>query len=158
MKVWRICREHYAGTALSGQGARLAAGRWNSLGVPMVYTSSSLALAAVEVFVHVKAEDEPEDLVSVCVDVPVEDAVVEREKRRVLSQLTADWRYGDPRLTLSIGDAWIVSSTSVALPVPSVVIAGEWNVLLNPAHREAGRIRVLETQPFRVDPRMFKIR
>ena len=39
--VWRIVTARYAGTAFSGEGARLYGGRWNPMGVPMVYTAST---------------------------------------------------------------------------------------------------------------------
>ena len=50
--------------------ARLFDGRWNFEGVPMVYISSSLALAAIEFFVHLNPSDAPNDLVSVKAELP----------------------------------------------------------------------------------------
>ncbi|MBC8006624.1 MAG: RES domain-containing protein, partial [Prolixibacteraceae bacterium] len=38
----------YAGTAFSGEGARLYGGRWNRKGVPMVYTAGSQSLAMLK--------------------------------------------------------------------------------------------------------------
>ena len=63
MQIWRICRERFADEAFSGTGARRFGGRWNSPGVPMVYASSSLALAAIELFVHLEPNQQPSDLV-----------------------------------------------------------------------------------------------
>ena len=65
MRIWRICRARFAGEAFSGQGARRFGGRWNSPGVPIVYSSSSLALAAMELFVHLEPNQQPDDLVSI---------------------------------------------------------------------------------------------
>ncbi|MGA9671505.1 MAG: RES family NAD+ phosphorylase, partial [Terracidiphilus sp.] len=70
MLVWRLCRERYAGEAFSGHGARLYGGRWNSAGTPMVYASSSLALAAIELFVHLEPNQQPADLVSIAAELP----------------------------------------------------------------------------------------
>src|ERR1017187_9456641 len=70
MRIWRICRERYADEAFSGQGARRFGGRWNSRGVPMVYASSSLALAAIELFVHLEPNQQPDDLVSIAALLP----------------------------------------------------------------------------------------
>ena len=50
----RICKTRHLATALSGEGARLNGGRWNSPGLPAVYTSSSLSLATLEVLVHLE--------------------------------------------------------------------------------------------------------
>lgn len=68
MLVWRITRE--ACQALDGEGARLNGGGWNSEGVAVVYTSATLALAALEYLVHVDPEDVPEDLVAVQIQIP----------------------------------------------------------------------------------------
>src|SRR5271167_4984639 len=65
MRIWRLCRSVYAAEAFSGEGARRFGGRWNSRGVPMVYCSSSLALAAIELFVHLEPAQAPADLVSI---------------------------------------------------------------------------------------------
>lgn len=50
MKVWRLARSAY--TAPTGEGAKKYGGRWNLPGQAVVYTSESLALAAVEALVH----------------------------------------------------------------------------------------------------------
>ena len=50
MLAWRLCRERYAD--LNGIGAAKVGGRWNPAGIPMVYMSSTDALAALEVQVH----------------------------------------------------------------------------------------------------------
>ena len=70
MRIWRICRARFADEAFSGQGARRFGGRWNSPGVPMVYSSSSLALAAMELFVHLEPNQQPDDLVSIAALLP----------------------------------------------------------------------------------------
>lgn len=49
--LWRITHARYRETAFSGAGARQYGGRFNSAGVPAVYTSESLALALVETLV-----------------------------------------------------------------------------------------------------------
>lgn len=49
---YRVVKEKYRGSAFDGEGARLYGGRWNCKGVPVVYTSDSLALCSLEIFVH----------------------------------------------------------------------------------------------------------
>ncbi len=51
---WRIVKAKHASTAFSGEGARLYEGRWNSVGVQMVYCSEHLSLAALEILVHTR--------------------------------------------------------------------------------------------------------
>jgi RES domain-containing protein len=156
MKVWRICRERYAESALTGEGARLAGGRWNSVGVSMVYTSWCLSLAALEVFVNLDPGNQPRDLVWLAIEAPVEEEWERRGAEGFFSSLPPRWREHDDPRTQSFGDDWIRSGRSAGLVVPSVLVEGEWNVLLNPAHKDAGRIRVVEMKAFGFDERMFR--
>jgi len=97
------------------------------------------------------------DLVAICAEVPVSfDAVAER-KKKMLSTLSENWKMDIP-MTQRIGDEWAQGLESLVLPVPSVVIDGEWNVLVNPSHLDAARIKIVEMKPFRFDERMFKVR
>ena len=50
--AYRIVKARHARAAFSGEGARLAGGRWSLPGDTVVYASASLALAAIETFVH----------------------------------------------------------------------------------------------------------
>jgi RES domain-containing protein len=152
MRVWRISKAKYAHSAFSGEGARLFDARWNFAGAPMVYTSSSLALAAIEYFVHLDPSEAPIPLVSVMADVPDTLAI----ERLEIAQRPRDWRRTDnPRLQ-QLGTNWIKSTRSVALIVPSAAVQGEWNVLLNPVHPDFHKIEIGEANPFHYDERMFK--
>jgi RES domain-containing protein len=72
MRFWRICSRRYAADAATGKGAALCPGRWNSRGVRVVYASTSLALAATEIFVHLHPKTQPNDLVSIEGEIPGE--------------------------------------------------------------------------------------
>jgi RES domain-containing protein len=50
--AWRIFKRRYKASAFTGEGARLFGGRWNSKGIPVVYTSASPSLATLEMLVH----------------------------------------------------------------------------------------------------------
>ena len=52
MRVFRIQNRRYAESFLDGEGARLNGGRWNPVGTPLVYTSTTPELAVLEVMVH----------------------------------------------------------------------------------------------------------
>jgi RES domain-containing protein len=151
MPIWRLCRAIHADTAFSGEGARRYAGRWNSRGVAMVYCSSSLALAAIELFVHLEPAQAPDDLVAIAAELP------ESEPARTIApeELPAEW-WADAGPTRALGDAWIRSGASLALKVPSVPIRSEWNVLVNPQHPRIGELRIERPQPFEFDARMFE--
>ena len=150
MRLFRICKERYSAAALSGEGARMYAGRWNEAGVPMVYCATSRALAAMEFFVHLDPSVAPEDLVMIEVDVPDGASVQELGVVR----LASGWR-GQDSETAGLGSAWARSGKSLLLRVPSVVVDGERNVLINPKHDEFGQVRVVSQLPFHYDERMF---
>jgi RES domain-containing protein len=152
MRVWRISKANYAHSAFSGEGARLFDARWNFAGVPMVYTSSSLALAAIEYFVHLDPSEAPASLVSLMAEVPDNLAF----ERIDIAQLPRDWRRTDNKLLQQLGTDWIKSQRCVALIVPSAAVDGEWNVLLNPEHPDFKMVDIGEPRPFHYDERMFK--
>jgi len=153
-KLWRLCREVHAADAFSGEGARLFGGRWNSRGVPMVYASSSLALATIELFVHLEPHQMPRDLVSIEAFLP-EDEQVESWEGKLLPPNWWSDEFGPMRAQ---GDSWIRSRQSLAVLVPSVPIRQEWNLLLNPRHPRMSEVTVHAVQPFVFDDRMFHIR
>ncbi|MGD0097554.1 MAG: RES family NAD+ phosphorylase [Terracidiphilus sp.] len=153
MRIWRLCRAPYAGDAFSGEGARRFGGRWNSRGVPMVYTSTSLALAALELFVHLEPGQAPDDLVSVSAQLP------EGEPARTLhsAELPPVWWTDSAAAAIrDLGDAWVRHRSSLALLVPSVPIRAEWNVLVNPLHPRIAELQIDPPQPFVFDARMFQ--
>ncbi len=151
MRFWRICRRRYATEAASGEGARLYGGRWNSRGIRVVYASTSLALAAMETFVHLEPNLRPADLVSIEGEIP-DGIEIGRVDAEVLPK---DWHDTRDESLRQFGDDRIYRGTSVALMVPSAAIRGEWNVLLNPAHPDFSRIIFRDHRPFEFDLRMF---
>jgi RES domain-containing protein len=151
--VWRILPRRRLPHAFDGEGARRFGGRWNHPGVRMVYTSETLSLAALEVFVHLDPEDAPDDLVAVSAELPAGVDVARLEP----TALPADWRsYPGPESLRDLGSAWVGEGRTVALRVPSAVIPQEFNVLLNPGHPAFTRIRPRQPTPFSFDPRMWK--
>lgn len=151
MLVWRIALEKQS--ALDGEGARLAGGRWNSKGTAMVYTSATLSLAALEYLVNVGLEEAPDDLVSISAEIP--EGMSRREV--VAKDLPADWRACPAPLKLAaLGTAWARSLQTAVLIVPSAVIPEENNFLFNPRHPDAGRISVVRKAAFSFDLRLRK--
>jgi RES domain-containing protein len=154
MKIWRICRERYAAEAFSGEGARRFGGRWNSHRVPMVYASTSLALAAIELFVHLEPNQAPGDLVSIAADLPEGEPGL----RWDAAALPANWWSDELGPVRELGDAWIRDKRSLAVMAPSVPIRLEWNVLVNPMHPRIAAVEIGAPQPFVFDVRMFAAR
>ncbi len=153
MKFWRICRRPYVASAFSGEGAKLAGGRWNTPGTAIAYTSQHLSLAAIELFVHIGRE-RPRDLVAVQAELPL-DKEIEAGRKDISAALPDGWKFSQA-ITRRVGDKWSKSRSSVATSVPSAVIDVEWNILLNPAHPDFSKLRILRTIDFVFDERMYK--
>ena len=151
MDVWRLFPRRFRSTAFTGEGGLHAAGRWSHLGSPIVYTSTSRALAALEFFVNLEPNEAPDDLLIAEAGIP--DGLIERLDPKLLP---STWRGLNNKTCRDLGSAWIAEGRSAALRVPSAVVDGDWNVLLNPRHRDFSRVRIGTPRPFRYDPRMFR--
>jgi RES domain-containing protein len=151
VRVWRIARAAHA--ACDGAGARRHGSRWTPRGVPAVFTSATLSLAALERFVHSDSDLEPVDLVAILVDIG-ENISIESVN---LGDVPPDWRsFPAPPALAVIGDQWLRASRTAVLSVPSVVIPHERNFVLNPIHREFADLSIGRSEPFSFDPRMWK--
>lgn len=151
MQVWRLLPGRFRSTAFTGVGGLYAARRWNRLGTVMVYTSTSRALAALEFFVNLEPNEAPDDLLLAEAMIP--DELVEQLN---LNLLSSDWRELENQACRDLGSGWAESGRSVALKVPSAVIEGDSNILLNPTHPDFGAAALTEPVPFHFDPRMFR--
>ncbi|MEI6396095.1 MAG: RES family NAD+ phosphorylase [Verrucomicrobiota bacterium] len=149
-KAWRIVKEKHAATAFSGKGAADSGGRWNSRGVPVVYTSNTKSLAALETLVHLNP---PVPFKYVAIRIQFDDALVEIVRGKALPP---DWQTEPPPpSTKAMGDAWARAARSAVLALPSVIIPGELNYLLNPAHPDFKTISLGKPEPFAFDPRLL---
>ena len=148
--VWRLCAAKYAATAFDGEGARLYGGRWSPKGISVNYTAESRALAVVEVLAQVDDRARLADLRWVLVSAELPEALIEKPAR-----YPADWRQFPRTLTTqAFGESWAKEARSVALRVPSAVVPGEFNYLLNPAHPDFSRVKIAKPEPFSFDPRL----
>jgi RES domain-containing protein len=153
LTAWRIVQRRHAQQAFTGEGARLYGGRWNSPGVPLVYTAGSQSLAALELLVHLESA---EPLLSgyVVFEVRFATSLLTAFDR---SQLPRNWReYQPPRNVQSIGGAWAAGGRSVVLQFPSATVPAENIFLLNPRHPDFSRLRIGNPAPFHFDPRLSK--
>jgi len=117
--------------------------------VPVVYASGTLSLALVEILVHLTSAP-----LAAYSAVPLEfpEALVTIVE---LNGLPKSWRDSPaPPETRAIGDKWVADRRSAALRVPSVVVPGEHNYVLNPNHPDFRRVRLGAAVPFPFDPRL----
>ena len=149
--VWRITTRRFADTAFSGEGSRLFGGRWNRKGQAVVYTSESRSLAFLEMLVQdqlLRAR-----YVLIAARLPASLSIMTLEQR----ELRPDWRTPQARGTVQqIGAAWLREGKVCALIVPSAVIPGEQNVLLNPTHPDFNRIQLGEPEDMSTDLRLIR--
>lgn len=149
MRVFRISALAHQASALSGVGAAMLGGRWNSRGVRMVYATWSRSLAILEMLVHTGRDSVPSGRVMLEIDLP--DAAVGASP-----ELPAGWDRlpYDPRVQAT-GDRWSKVESALAVWVPSAVVRHERNLLINPSHPDMSRVRVVDAEPLGVDPRLF---
>ena len=117
-----------------------------------MYTSRSLALCVLETIVHLPSIRFVQGFVATRIEVP-DDAGVEVVAPAELpddpfAQHAAVW-------FRQRGDRWLETGAALALVAPSVIVPQEQNVMLNPRHPSAGRIRIEEEFPFSFDTRLL---
>jgi RES domain-containing protein len=146
--AFRLTRRRHAD--LSGEGARLVGGRWNSPGRPALYLAESRALAVLDVLVHLDLDEQtiPADYVIMTVELSALDG-------------TRGWLEQGPSVPPAdaacreIGDGFLVSQRALALRVPSIIVPAESNFMLNPAHPLIGQARIGRLEPFTFDRRLL---
>ncbi len=151
MRVFRLARAPYA-HALSGYGASLNDHRWNTKGTELIYCADSRALALAEMAVHLSAATAPADLCMMEIEVP--EAI--SRHRLSANDLPKGWN-ALPYIaeTQSIGNEFVRKGQYCILVVPSAVVEGDFNVLINPKHPDFDLIHLVSTTPFIIDNRLF---
>lgn len=133
---------------LSGRGGLLSSGRWHKQGIPVVYCSDHPSTALLEILVHL----DPEDVASTyqvlkifCPD-DLPTYVVNEAKSRL----------DNPDYTQTLGSAILGGGQYCLLEVPSIVMPLARNVLINPDHPAAAKLRIEEKRALPFDQRLLK--
>jgi RES domain-containing protein len=148
VRIWRITATKHIDTVFSGVGGLYASGRWHPQGYKICYTSESLALASLEVFVHSESMTIPLSCVSAIV--PEELPILE------VKDLPANWQDVSAYPVLqSIGLKWLRELEYPLLRVPSAIIPVEYNYLINPEYPNL-KLQTEQILEFRFDERMWK--
>lgn len=152
MEAYRLSREKFAAT-LSGKGAALKGARWNSIGVELIYTASNRSLAMAEVAVHFTLATLPSDYMMITIFIPDDISI----QKLNISDLPTDWNtFPHPSTTQTIGDQFIADNKFCLLQISSAVTQGDYNLLINPNHPDFKRIKIIATDKFPFDKRIFK--
>ena len=149
--VWRLVTARFVDTAFSGEGARRYGGRWNTKGVPLIYTAGSQSLGMLEMLV----QDEP--LRARYFVIPAEVPTDMKIDRVNFDLLPSDWRDHTALEQLrTVGTEWAMQLSSAVLAVPSAVVPAETNYLLNPKHPGFSRILIGKPQELITNLRLIK--
>ncbi|MFD0767022.1 RES family NAD+ phosphorylase [Mucilaginibacter lutimaris] len=150
MILYRIANCNYI-KDLTGTGARLYGGRWNSEGKSMVYLASSRALAVLEVLVHLPPLLLPDNFCVAEIKVP-ENSVLTLDA----TTLPENWKDAVPPAELkTLGNQFIRETKYLMMKVPSSVVPEEYNYLLNPWHPDIKKVSIINTHPFSFDDRLL---
>lgn len=149
--AWRLVHEDFLPSAFSGEGARLAGGRWNSEGFAMVYTAESLSLALLEIIVHLEFKEALKRYKAI--PVSFRESAVEAVKPGAFPE---GWNGVVPHPSTQLtGNHWLRNCSSPALRVPSAIVPVESNILLNPAHPDFQSLEIGAPIDLPLDPRVL---
>jgi RES domain-containing protein len=136
VRIWRITARKHIETVFSGIGGLYASGRWHPQGYKISYTSESLALASLEVFVHSETTD----------TTPILE----------ITDLPINWQdVAAYPILQEVGRKWLRTMEYPVLKVPSAIIPVECNYLINPEHPDL-RLQTEQVLEFQFDRRMWK--
>ena len=155
VRLWRVASDTPLWTAedMSGKGAAHRGARWNHAGEHVTYAATSISLAAWETRAHfAKGSALPWNRYLVRIDVPDQ---VWAAREILVRPPPVGWdAIPEGLASRREGSAWLRSGVSALLAVPSVIIAEEDNVLINPSHADAARIASTKIRRFVYDPRV----
>lgn len=153
--VWRIGVDtpDYDADDVTGKGAEVTGGRWNRQGTALVYASPSRALACLETVVHLGSGDPlPLNRYLVSIAIP-DDAWTARQVFDPVSSIGWDAQPAG-RVSLDWGTGWAQRGTTLVAEVPSVIVPEEFNILINPRHRDVAGVRAAKVRRWTYDARL----
>ena len=118
----------------------------------MVYTAWSRSLSCLENRVHLPFQ--VKDFALSTIEIPNVLKIVELE----IGSLSKNWDLSGPpgyAICQRYGDKWIEEGVSAILKVPSAIIYGEFNYLINSGHKDSDKIKITTIRPFSFDSRLF---
>jgi RES domain-containing protein len=151
MIVYRFTHERFKDD-ISGTGAKLFGGRWNEVGLPAIYSSSSISLSLLEVLVNAQILEELKSLQLMKLNIanPFETSI------QKLKNLKENW-LTDFDYTKWIGSQFLKENELLLLETPSAVISEEMNYMINPLHKDFKRVKMISSEAYVFDERLFKI-
>ncbi|WP_026450648.1 RES family NAD+ phosphorylase [Aequorivita capsosiphonis] len=152
MRIYRITKTHYI-EDLSGEGARLYGGRWNMVGDAMLYFAQNLSLSLLEIIVHVDYAELPLEYSFIEVEIP-DSSIKEIQS---IDFIKPKWSTEEAVNQLQMfGSKWLKKSEALAMKVPSAVLHQEHNILINPSHKDFGKLKIIRKDKMDFDPRLLR--
>ncbi len=152
MTVYRLSAAKFSND-LSGKGAEKSGGRWNSIGTAILYTSDSRALCTAEIAVHTPLGSVPANYRLVSIELPTNCSMQQINP----NELPSDWKSFPPtNSTQKIGDLFAKNNQHLILKVPSCVVPGDFNYLINPNHPDFKQVEIKSIVSFDFDDRLFR--
>ena len=146
MVVYRITLDKYADLSASGNPAR-----WNPRHTAVIYTACSRALACLENVVHRSSLGLNHQFTVLLINIPNSLKIQTIEEKDLMKGWST---FDNMPYTQQLGDNWVTENKYAVLRVPSVIIPGEWNYLINPGHPDFKKINLVAKEPFVFDKRI----
>jgi RES domain-containing protein len=151
MLTYRIADCRYIAD-LSGTGAALYGGRWNSKDTFVLYTAESAALALLECVAHLGRFPATGYYIAT-VEVPDSYCTTLEQQ-----DLPKDWNKNPAPTDLkAVGDRFFHTKKFLSLRVPSVLLPEEHNLILNTQFKHYDRVRIIAQRPLTIDDRLLRV-
>lgn len=151
MICYRLSRAEFA-KDLSGRGAEISGGRWNSKGVPALYTCESRSLCLLEIAVRLSIMDIPDDYKLITLE--IEDNLVKQVNQ---SELPLDWqKFPHLRSSQIFGDELLKSDNYKAFILPSAIIPAENNIIISTTQLPPNSLKIISMEDFYIDERLMR--
>ena len=135
MIIFRLTTGKYANN-ISGTGAKINGGRWNPVGLAVLYTSQYISLAILEILVRATKTTSPESYTLTSFEIP-DNGVYQIQLKKLKNNWKTDLKY-----TQGIGEDFLNANQSLCLQVPSAIVSQENNFLLNPLHSDFKKVKI----------------
>ncbi len=149
MTIYRLANEQYKDD-ISGTGAKLFGGRWNTAGLPVLYTTENISLAVLEILVRTDISLIPLHYYLIKIELPDMASITILNKNK----LKKGWK-NDPGYTQWIGNEFLKSNKALVLKIPSVIVDQEHNFIINTEHIEFKKIKITSSNKFSFDKRLY---
>jgi len=150
MIVFRIVHKAFS-QSLVGSGHP---GRWNKSGQKVIYAAESIALAFLESMIRRQGVGFNEDFKIMFLDIPQELTITTIDP----ASLNPGWDHiRNHSVSQERSSSWYASLQAPVLKVPSVVLPYSFNFVINTAHKDFKKIKIIDLTPLVPDPRIERI-